>query len=570
MFLKPLLSLFIFSSLGLSALAENDQLLFPVEKSNVRVLPQRFEYNMIDANRFQVGNLLIQASEIGIRLTSGKSTQKFTFYWPLDLLDLSDGNGNIVVKDSSGKALWERSVQSNQVQIKRSSSGARLASAELSASDDKELFESIQRSAFFKFCAYKENSQTKIYFCSKDLYLLKRKARFNILTRDSQRPESFVEINGQAVDKQGFIYLNSSKDPLSLRALMLSGSTLELDTRMKDVNFLNIVLTDDEKNILVSAQNREVETEGSSESLETREVWTTKLEVERPSLFLKGAGNIPLKQEFLIEGPVRKESVKVDVIDPPLQNLANSEVNLELKPAAKLRLESGDKNTSLEQKADGVYSWTMKNLRRNDINRRYVKVIDTEKDQTFWGAYDIRRISGYEAAVYGFWPLRASAHLSYVAHPRFNFTARYDAQVDKTSDSDAFNSLDLEAHYRLNSGIHMVDPRWRVGGFFSSFAGKGTSMGLYGLDLQAQYKNWKYWGLQVPWTLVGIRAPLASTDSSYKVSGSFESQASLRLMPNLDRFHELGLKYRSYVFKKEVGEFKKQEASLFYGFGILF
>ena len=562
---NQLLLVFLMSTFAHAQSNSADQLGFPVEKNNIRILPQRFEYNLIDANRFQIGNLLIQATDIGIRVQTDKPSleQKFVFYWPLDLLEF----GEILIKDSSGKGLWSKSISRSQIQIKKSPSGTRLATFEYDV-DDPELLQKIQRSPFFRFCAQRQDPQTKIYFCSKDLYLNKKSKLLGILSRNSQRPESFVEINGRLVGPQGFVYLNSSKDPLALRALMLSGSTLEIDTRMKDIRFQDVVLSEDEKTIIVSAQSQEAKENVTGQD---PEIWTTSLDVERPSLYLKGEGNIPLKQEFLIEGPVRKENVKVLIESSAPTNISSSELNLDLSANPTLQLQA-DKNSTLEKTGDDRYSWTLKDLRRNDNNRRFLKVTDTAKNpaETFWAAYDVKRNSGYEALVHLLAPLRADLQLAWIANPRYQIAVRYDVQLAKKPSFENANILSLEAFYKLPAATHMVDPNYRLGIFVDTFSSDNLKLTSYGALLSAQFKNIDVLGETIPWTMLDLRAPLASVDSSYAIAGSFEAQAAVRLPVNLDRFHELGLKYRSLMFEKNKIESHFQESYAFYGFGILF
>lgn len=545
--------------------ADPDQLFFPVEKSQIRILPQRFEYQLIDANRFQVGNLLIQATDIGIRISNNKN-QKFTFFWPLELLDF----GDIVIKDSSGKAIWRRSVSKAQVQVRSSSSGTKLATTELSAADGEDLFRLIQRSPFFRFCALRENPQTKIFFCSKDLYLVRKGSLIGLQARDSLRPDSFVEINGKLVERQGFIFLNSSKDPLSLRALMLSGSTIEIDTRMKDVNFQDVVLSNDEKSLIVSAKNKELP---GTQLDETSVAWKSTLDVERPSLYLKGEGNIPLKQEFLIEGPIRKESIKVDISGPAPEVTSSSSITLNLKSDSFLKLESaGDRQSSLQRTGNDTYQWTLKNLRRNETNRRYLKTIDSRKNpsEVFWAAYDIKRNSAFEVSMRAYYPLRADLQVLWFPNSRWQFGGRYDSQIGKNSKFDSSSVVSAEVFYRLSPGIHMIDPSYRAGVFYDAFSSSGGNLGLYGLSLGGQYKNTSIYGFVAPWLLVDAKAPLASTDSSFQVTGSFDIQAVLRFPENLDRYQEVGIKYRSYNFKKSSADINLSEPYLFYGYGILF
>jgi hypothetical protein len=349
---------------------------------------------------------------------------------------------------------------------------------------------------------------------------------------------------------------------------MLSGSTIEIDTRMKDIRFQDVVLSEDEKKIIVSAQNKEANDEANTDP----PTWTVSLDVERPFLYLKGQGNIPLRQEFVIEGPVRKENVKVFVTSSAPTNVASSELSLDLNAAESLSLEAADKYSSLEKEGGGNYLWTLKSLRRNENNRRLLKVTDNKKNppETYLAAYDVERNSGFEAMLHLYAPLRADAQLSWIAHSHFLLTARYDAQLVKNSVYNNSSFLSLEALYKIPAGMHMKDPGYAVGLFTDSFSSSVGNFMDYGAMLTAQFKDSKIFGHKIPWNFWTARLPLASADSNYKIGGSFELQSSLRFPENLDRFHEFGVKYRSFNYEKDSVQTKLGEIYGFYGFGILF
>lgn len=555
-----ILIIFVVCILGEKAFSNN--LMFPIERSSVKALPQRFEYQLLNANQFRVGDLTINANDIGMRLNTSGKDRKFLFFWPPDLLESSE----LVIKDSSGKSVWRKKLGKQQVVFKKGSRGNRLATFEMTLTEEDKLFAELKRTPFIRFCAHQEAPQTKVYFCSKDLFLIKNQNGFAIQARNSRRPESFVEINGETVGNQGSIFLNSSLDSLSMRGLMLSGSTIEIDTRMKDVNFQDAVLSADGKTLIVTAKNRE-----KDPLLRDQEVWTAQLNVDRPFLYLKGEGNIPLRQEFIVEGPVRKESVKVQITSTAKTATTSSSIDLDLRTPQNIELSSDDKMTELRKQSDGTYEWRLLGLRRNQVNRRFVRVTDmsTNPNQVFYAAYDIQRTSGFEALVYASYPLRVQAGLSWVGDDRWNFDLNYSSQIGTTKDFDHSSLISAAAYYRQKPGVHMLHPSARLGVFVDSFSSDKGNLIYYGIAPELQLKDLQIYEWNVPWTYLRVKAPLGAQDS-FTVAGSFEVQTAVRLGATLDRFHEVGVKYKAMNFRKDRADLKQNQAEIFYGFGVLF
>lgn len=79
-------------------------LFFPAEKNNIRVLPQIFEYTLLDSEKIKIGDILIDASLIRFEIikSPGEDQVRLLFSWPAGLLQ----EGGIYLMNNSGRAVW--------------------------------------------------------------------------------------------------------------------------------------------------------------------------------------------------------------------------------------------------------------------------------------------------------------------------------------------------------------------------------------------------------------------------------------------------------------------------------
>lgn len=543
------------------------ELFFPVEKNNIKVLPQRFEYQLLNKDQIQIGNFLIDARSIDFQilpLDIQKNRFKLRFQWPAGLSDLDE----IAIKDNSGKGIWFQKIQKDQVKL---SEDKKIAIYE-TVTEVPSLVRLIQLYPFFKFCVHREEPLTKIYLCSKDLYLRKaQKNQIAIQPRDSFRPQSFVEINGQSVGNQGMIFLNSSSDFISMRALLLSGATLELDTRVKKVNFKDVYLSADGKQLIVKAQGAKPVDPEAVEYLtgDAEDEWQTRLDIERPFTYLQGEGGLPLRQEFLIQGPVRPESVKVFITSEVDLLTFQGDYDLNLKPADGLSIESADKKTRLAPLAGNEYKWTLLGLRNNQINRRYLKVLSG--DQEFTAAYDIERRPPLDASLRLLYPLWAQLHVLYTPSTRWGISAQYDQSLDSASSDLNVKIGGLSAQYRFPSGLHLRDQIYWVEIAAQSFQSDSTQLMLYGLGVGAEWKSPELWSRTFPWVIGKLRFPVASSASDLELkTGSFEGELSFRQMRSSTSYWELGLRSYSFVLESSQTEIRSSKTFGLLGMGWIF
>lgn len=541
------------------------ELFFPIEKSSIQILPQRFEYQLLNKDQLRLGNIMIDARQIEFQIlpvSQKPGKYRLLFQWPAGLLD----RGEIVIKDNSGKGVWFQKINPNKVEISEDES---QASFETEA-DTSQLLNTIQLYPFFRFCVQREENKTKTFLCSKDLFLKKEKSKLTVLQRDSYRPQSFVEINGQAVGDQGMIFLNSPSEALSFRTLLLSGATLEIETRMKKVNFKDVYLSDDEQKLIVRAQGTQPVDPAVVEPVPggEKDEWQAQLEVERPFTYLKSEGDLPLRQEFLIQGGVRKSQVKISVLRGQQTLIFKEEHQMRLQPSEGLSLEAADKKSKLVPSNDGTYWWTLTDLKRNEVNRRYLKV--KAGDDTYFAAFDIERRAAWDAGIRLMTPLWLQAQVLYTPMTRWGMTAQWDQQLDNSDQEGALKLGTLGAQFRFPEGLHLKDPQMAAELYVQSFQSPGKSLMLYGLGLQAELPPPKDWSPKFPWTFLKARFPFGGSDSQYKIQNSLEAELSFRFILSKTSYWELGARNQTYLFKTDEADVSFKKTMNFIGVGTVF
>jgi hypothetical protein len=560
------------------AFSQNPVLSFPVEKNNVKVLPQRFEYQLIDKDRVRIGDIVMDANEIGFQISSeafARGRYKIKFTWPAGLLT----QGEIAIKDNSGKAVWIHKIDPNKIQYTRPKNDdpsvrAAIANYETSTNAAR-LVREIQMYPFFQFCVHREEPLTKIYVCSKDLYVKKEAGRQKILSRDSYRPQSYVEINGKPVGPQGLILLNSEDEFISLRALLLSGANIEVDTRMRNVQFNNVTMSPDGQQIIIQAKGAEPVDPTMIKKLDpVNTVWEATLDKGRPYTYLKGQGDLPLRQEFVIQGNVRRDEIQVEILSGATERTSSGSITLALQPAEGLSLYPGDTEGELRKMKDGTYRWTLKNLERNQVNRRFLKV--RTNNEEFIAAYDIERINAFELKAAVSFPMWADASVLWSANSHWDFLLGFSQTLAKDDDPqlETLSTSNLSLRYRVPSGVRLRERTFYGALQVQQFAAPGSSFLLYGAQVGLESPSPAWLSKYFQWSFASFTLPLSPSSTDITITSAFEFEASGRRNFGKAYFWDLGLKHRSLEFSKEIAgtttKFSFNQPVIFAGIGAQF
>lgn len=551
----------VFFLLSISATAE--RLKFPVEKNNVQIFPQRFEYALIDENHIRIGDIMIDANKVSLELIPQDkqlTVFRFRFRFPSPLMTA----GELVVKDSIGKAIWIQKFEKANLAITPDEENERYR-VQMAFYDsvpfEKDFLTKLENTSFFRFCVSKIENETKINLCSKELFLKYVKAKPTIQSRDPHRKDSYVVINGRPVDPSGIVFLNEVTDPISLQALLLSGASVEIDTRRKQIRYTDILQGESKDQLIIRAQGTTPVDESKVKRISADE-WEMVVPARRPTIYLNGEGGIPMRQEFLIKGSLRSEAMQVEVIEGATTQTYSPEVQIKLKKPTEVTLSPGDKRSSV----DGTtQSWMLNQLEKGKINKRGLFVI--ENNNKFYTEYEVYRghsILGFTRLMY---PLFSQTQFQWW-HGGFNWgvALNVDKSLSKSALENDWSKFSLEVLYRFQKGMNLKDPTFGLLFFAdqASYDAKATLMGM-GLfaDLKVKDPN-------IDWVSARLHWPLsASGDNNLKLKSGWNFEATARKFKNDSVFYELGFRAFSYKFENTAANLTFNRNMIFLGIGSL-
>ncbi|MFN7824083.1 MAG: hypothetical protein ACK5P6_01845 [Pseudobdellovibrionaceae bacterium] len=415
-------------------------LFFPIEKMPIRTLPQRFDYRLVDKDRFQIGNLMMDFSSFQFEIENGDSKPPLRMTWPSSLLK----KGVFVVRDNSGKTIWKTDL--NLDNLKSEGPTSRLVTQNYP--DD--LFQQLRQFPFFRVCILNEEELTRVLACSKDMFLRQESGQWIVFSRDSQRKESFVEINGRRTDPVGSVFLTKNEETLNLRSLLISGAHLEIFTRKKEMNFFDVAINEAEEILILKSKDTQPVDESSAQRLEDG-TWQFKLPLDRPSLFVYSEGGIPMLQEFVIGGKIRPASLQVLTLETPSLTSPARQYSLFLQKPAGYTFSPADRNSRVRVLPSGHVEWTLLQLESETALRRYLKISDGKDD--FFAAWEMTRTLPWSVSVTGYLPFWANVSGSYQISPHWKAFFELERSYETGGDAVDYTAikagaLRLDGHFQ--------------------------------------------------------------------------------------------------------------------------
>lgn len=471
-------------------------LFFPIDKNNIQILPQRFEYELIDKDRFRVGNAVFDARNFSFQVsTPSRNKYKFSARWPSALLN----NGEISIRDNIGKSIWTQSIDHDKVRFQKVTA-ENGAISQIAVMDPEnmpaEVFNSLKYVPYFRTCVQKIDPPVRISLCSKDFYIRTVKGKMSIQTRDSLQPESFVNINGNNVDPRGLIFLQNQNQVLALRVLLLSGATLDVDTRLKAVDFRDLSVNEDGDKLMIWAAGTEPTAFQKVNRMDDGS-WKTEVDINRPILYLKGEGDIPMKQEFITKGQVRGQKASIESVgDIPTETYSSS-VTIYLKKNAEIALSPADNLSTIADDDRGSQRWQLLRLTDWTKNRRLLNV--ATGDQKFTAAWDVEKYPAWELRIGAAFPTAGEIHLAKWFNGFHFGTAldyKYILTPYRTDDGNTsrarlklFYSFDKTIQYKNSGWGIFLAPEYRQWGNITT---SGGALGLFANRIVPP--SWKYFG----------------------------------------------------------------------------
>jgi len=555
--------------LALPLAQAQDYLSFPLNKSEIKVLPQRFEYQLLDKDRFRIGDILFDANRLDFKISpKGKDNYSIKFSWPASLLT----KGDILIKDNAGKAIWQQNMEKGHLLIQKSNismdeSQYRTDTATFTVNTfDSDHFTKIRNSPFFRFCVHREEALTRIYLCSKELYFKHEGRRLIFKSRDSLRPDSFVEINGRVVGGQGTIFLQSADDALSMSAQLASGASIVIDTRLKAVDFVDVAITED-KTLTVKAKGAEPVNE-EDVLARTGDIWSAKLNLGRPTIYLRGEGDIPMRQEFVVTGKIRPDSLQIPIISKAGQGTYSKSNTVQLTAPAGVSIRELDKKSVVSKNTDGSFSWEVKELEPGASNVRFVTI--TTPDAEYVGSWDFFR--GLKNEIYYSFLLPAeSVDLKFqqAINNRWQWNVGYLNFVQRLNSEPTFSAESAQFKYALKPGANPVDLNAGLSASMEEYNSNnfnilGFTLGGYlSTAMPSKYKDYfDNYG-------IALKIPFAGTGSGYTVAPSLDADLTIKKQTGTWSW-QTGLRLQSYRFTGTNTEVDINRTSIILGISQFF
>lgn len=496
-------------------------LYFQADKNNLQVLPQRFEYTLLDQDRLKVGNILIDTTEIQFqieRTNDKKNPYAIRFQWPAGLIK----EGQLAIKNNSGKAIFNRTILPSDLKIGEAQvneDGLIVETANITFSDiESSMIDDMKYYPFMTFCIFKESYETRIYLCSKELYLSSQGGAMVIKSRDSIKRNANIDINGKVVGNQGIIYLNDRNESVAFKAHTQTGAFLEIETRMKDVDFKDVVLSPDGKRIILTASGaRPFDTHNVK--ILSEDDWQASIPRSRPVLYLKGEGDIPMRQEFFIRGVLPREGNRIFVSPRSPSRTYSSSLHLTgITPKGIDAITVPNDNSSTLRKTKGQqFQWSITDIPSGVNSRHYL--LSQRGEESFTVGYDVFRgrpfvfdlkanyqtpsATGFANVGLQWWIENFLGLDTDWARFHWGLNISYATQIMKNDDYPEFDKINFELLWRAQEGFYFVDSTWGLYLPIEMLQGSDSSLMAYGagffLHTKTENPRWRNWAAWSEW-----------------------------------------------------------------------
>jgi hypothetical protein len=469
----------LFLSLNLAAkMPEAIPLQFQADKNNIQILPQRFEYNLVDEDHIKIGDIVIDPTTFGFQVAPATEPGKYKarFIWPAGLVK----EGVLTIKDNTGKSIWSMTVNrknTRAISPTDTKSQGGLVRNQLTefATDQisESLIEDMKYFPYMNFCINRTTPNTNIYLCSKELFLSTQQGMLAVRARSQGKRTAFVEINGKSVGNQGIIFLNDETENIGFRAMTQSGAILEVETRMKPVDFKDVVLSPDQKSLILTASGAEPVNEDKVKKISDEE-WQYQIDAQRPILYLKGAGEIPMRQEFYVKGETPRETLRPFVDKDSFRRVYQSQLVLNVQSAPGTQISPGAKNQRFEKIDAGHGRWVVTDIPLGQTSRHALRV--SEGPNSFMATYDVYRDYAFEGGaninywlpagqVYGgvffnWWIENFFGSEQSWSRLHWGLNAAESLVLTKKDTEANLTVTHFELLWRAQPGFHFVDPTW--------------------------------------------------------------------------------------------------------------
>ncbi|MBL7545875.1 MAG: hypothetical protein JNL11_18805 [Bdellovibrionaceae bacterium] len=440
-----------------------DPIYFLPEKNNLQILPQKFEYNLLNKSTIKIGDIVIDSNNLSLELSRDTKGYSFIFNWPAGLFQYAE----LVLFNNYGKAIKTYTINKDNVELAKEAvekdSLLRTDKAIFKTNIETVLIEEIKYLPFFKFCIQRQEENTKIDLCSVELYFSSKDGKPTIKMRSDSKKKAQILVNNAHVGEQGIIFLNDLTESIHFRGQSESGARLEIETRLKPVDFKDVVISDDGQSLILTGHGSFPVSDKNVTKLGDS-LWQIRLPTDFPVFYIQGEGGIPFRQEFFIRGQLPTEGMRTQALDLVHTTYASSEkMTLELPKGISIISKEANSKVSpvRNQKAD----WTVSNLEKGENSKR---ILYLKKDNSEFAVYQsIYRAPAFEARL-GLTYFSAeklsfgNLGLNYWIDKRSGLGLNIDQTLTKSDTIEKWSTNEFSYLHRLNAGLNFQDPSFYV------------------------------------------------------------------------------------------------------------
>ena len=331
---------FVLVSTQAQAVDKGLPLFFPAKQNNIQTLPQKFEYSLRDAYRFLLGNRIIDTSHFEFQIRPTANALEVDIRWPENIFS----KGTISILSPSGVSVWSSTLKENQNSF--------------IIPNGNPLVTKLLGLSFFKYCISQYETSTGMEVCSPELVAKGGGSKIRIESKVYPN-KARIQINGRSVTPHGIVFLNDEKESLSFRAVAASGAEFKMDTRSINLDFLDVVdVNDSLMNITIKGP---YPLAPSQYKIIKENVWTVTLKKDRALIYIAGEGKVPLRQEFVVQGVLPKESNRLYLEKSSPTHAYGSSLELRGWSPAEGVPQSSDPSSEVAVSGDR-FTWSLKNL----------------------------------------------------------------------------------------------------------------------------------------------------------------------------------------------------------------
>lgn len=480
-----------------------EPLYFLPEKNDLQILPQKLEYRLLNGSRVQIGHIVIDFNNLSLDLVQKESQHQLIFNWPADLFE----NATLVLFNNYGKAIQTYKIKNEDITEKTDDDS--LSSKDKTSFKtmiEDFLLDELKHLPFFKFCLQRKDKSTRIDFCSAELYLSPKEGNPSIRMRSENKKRAQILINNVEVSEQGFVFLNDISESVTFISQSEFGAKLEIETRLRPVDFKDIVTSDDGKYLYLTAQgSRPVNNKNITNLTDT--LWQIKLPTDSPVLYIRGEGEVPFRQEFFIQGTPPTESLRIYAVDLANDTYSSS-VKMTLELPKGITLYSREVNSRVARKGKQI-EWTVSGLQKDKDNKRFLYLKKNKKEYTVYQT--IYRGSAFETQLGATYLSSekislANLGLNYWINKRSGLSITMDQALTKNDAIDKWSVTEFSYLHRFSAGINFKDPSFYGSIYLRTMSLGDLSFSQMGLGVghntrfsslfMKQIANWYSWNFR--------------------------------------------------------------------------